>query len=497
MNDKMNIKKTVLFSVPGFGLSTGWQANAISAAKTPTFDELWKNYKHFVISSPYQMTKSHNSWSKALPYRMIDTGKAFVDNKILIDRAISHRLPDENQMLKDVFLNIVRHRSALHLVGNISKNGEYGDFDHLLHFIRLARKNSLTNVLVHIIADDTFETVQEFGNKIENLEVELKKIGVGEIASITGQNALLCTGNSRLLPELYFENKCKRYLSLEQGLAKQKNRKPAELLPFMISNKRLAISDFDGIILFNHTLDHLAPLLPYFLTDLPLFSFPKKPKFLQLISLFDFPTVYADHLNSIFKRDSSKTLSGKLNKLKKKQLLICDADKKTFLSYYFCSGDPNIKIETVDRSKSQFEDSSAAADKYLGIFSAAIQSDVYDLISLDLRILAEAALSGEFDMAKDAVEIIDKLLAKMVELQSTENFDIIFISPFGQAEKISAKSEDKKDSGLPTENPVPLIYIGKAQKQNSKSINSIVEEIASNKHDLTLVHQILLDSLGL
>jgi 2,3-bisphosphoglycerate-independent phosphoglycerate mutase len=497
MNEKIYKKTTILFSVPGFGLSTAWHANAISAAKTPIFDDLWKNYKHFVISSPYQMTKGRDLLSKALPYRMMDTGKPFVDNKVLIDKAIGHKLLDSNKMLKDIFDNISRHHSVLHLIGNISKNAEFGDIDHLLHIIKLARKNSITNVLVHVIADNTFENVHEFGNKLAHLQAALKTIGIGEIRSIVGQATVLAKGNSQILPKLYFENKSKKYLSLEQGLARQKDKKPAELSPFIITKNRSMISDFDSVILFNHTFDHLTSLLPYFLTSLPLFSFPKKPKFLQLISLFEFPTIYAEHLSSIFRRDSKKALSGKLNALKKKQLLICDSNDKAFLSYYFCGGDPDINIQTINQPGTLSANPSSVANRYLDALSSAIKSEIYDLISLDLCILVDSARSGEFEIAKDTTEVIDELLKKIVELQFKRNLDIIFISPFGQAEKIAVKSSDEEVLLDPTKSPVPLIYISEAHKQNSKSINSIVEEIASDKHDLTLVNQILCDSLGL
>lgn len=497
MNEKTNKKTTVLFSVPGFGLSTAWQANAISAAKTTSFDELWRSYQHFVISSPYQTVAEHAPWKGALPYRIIDSGKSFVTNKSLVDRAISHQLLDENKMLKNVFAKVLRHHGALHLIGNISKNAEFGDFEHLLHIIQLARKNGLSNILVHVIADNTYKTVKELSNKLEDLQTKLKKGDLAEIASVVGQQTLLSSKNSALLPELYFENKGKRYLTLEQGLAKQKSKKPAELSPFIISKNRLTISDFDGVILFNHTFDQLASLLPCFLTDLPLFSLPQKPKFLQLISLFDFPTIYAQHLNSIFKRDNSKTLSGKLSKMKKKQLLICDLERKTPLSYYFAAGNPELAVETVDRARNKSKSFSTALSKHRDLLLAAIKTGSYDLICFDTNLLAEAAVLGDFDLAKDIVEILDELLAELNELQSKRNFDIIFISPFGQAEKISAKSMDEDGLRFPTENPVPAIYISEKSKQNSKSINSIVEEIASEKHDLTLVHQILCDSLGL
>jgi len=497
MNEKIKQKTTLLFLAPGFGLSTAWQGNAIAAAKPETFLNLWENYQHHALATTFAEASSRN-WSKAIPYSMIASGKPFVSNKILVDKAISHHLLDHSEMLKKYFANIKKHNASLHLIGNLSHGGEKGDLGHLLRLIRLAKKNFLERILVHVIIDETYANINLLKNTLSLLEKGIKEMNAGEIVSITGQNKILTDKKGRLPIEVYFENKCKHYLSAEQGLSKQKNTKPADLTPFIISDNRIAISDFDGIMLFNHTFDELSPILPFFLGDLKIISFSNKPKSTSIISLFDFPTVYRENVPAIFRRRSDNTIAAKLSKSKNQQLLICDAEKKTELMHYYLGYSDRSEVLTIRKPLSRESNSQKITDEYMKELKKAVVSDNFDLITIDFPLLAEVSANGYFDKAVEAVQLLDNLLSSMIELQFKHNLDIIFISPFGSAEKILTYSpHDEKKSLLPTENPVPLIHICENKKQKSKPMNLIVDEIASKKHDLTLVNQILCESLGL
>lgn len=496
MNEKTKQKTTILFSVPGFGLSTAWQGNAIAAAKPATFLNLWENYQHYTLSSPFEKPMSAAS-ANAVPYTMIANGKQFVSNRVLVDKAISHQLLDHSEMLKSFFANIKKHNASLHLLGQISHQGENGDRDQLLRIIKVAKKNFLERIFIHIIVDNSYKNTNLLKNDLEHLEKEIEKLDAGEIVSVVGQNNILSNKKGQLPIEIYFEGKAKHYLSIEQGLAKQKNIKPVDLAPFIVSESRTAINDFDGIMLFSHTFDELSPIVPFFLANLKIISFAKKPKFTSIISLFDFPTIYHDHVPAVFRRRSDNTVAAKLSAAKKKQLLICDiAQKPELLHYYFGQND-GAEILLVP-NKGTENDHINFTDKYIKELQKAVIANDFDLITVDFPFLAEIAANGYFDKATEIVGLVDKLLTSMVELQFEHNLDIIFISPFGSAEKILTYSpHDDKRPLARSENPLPLIYICEKTKQKSKSMNLIVDEIAGKKHDLTLVNQILCDSLGL
>ncbi|MEI7792642.1 MAG: hypothetical protein WCI57_04130 [Candidatus Berkelbacteria bacterium] len=498
MNEKINKKTTVLFSVPGFGLSTAWQGNAIAAASPVNFIDLWKDYKHVVLTSPYRENQDFSSWSSIVPYLMMSTGKPAITNKVLVDKAISHSLLEKSDMLKHYFQKIKKHNASLHLIGNISKNAENGDLEHLLRIVKIARKNFVSNILIHVIIDDTYPNINLLKNKLDLLETSLQEIGLGEIATVSGQKALL-SAKDKLLPiKLFFESKAQRYLTVAQGLSKNKKLAPSSVEPFIVSTNRIAITDFDGIFFFNHISDDISDLLLYFLTDLKIVSFSGKPHFLNLISLFDFPTLYSEYIPAIFKRDLGQTIAGRLGNLGKKHLLICASDRKTILSHYYGAGSDGFEVQAVRDSLDSSEDHNALINEYYKVLKTAIDSDKYDLITLDLRVLANIAKNSFFDQVKAVVAGTDEMLGKISKLQFERNLDIIFISPYGMAEKIKTFSTYEKDQELlPSANPVPLIHISRETKQGSKSFDLIVDEIASTKQDLTLVYQILAQSLGL
>lgn len=90
----------------------------------------------------------------------------------------------------------------------------------------------------------------------------------------------------------------------------------------------------------------------------------------------------------------------------------------------------------------------------------AYHTNKYDFIVMSLPLAHEAVIVGDFKKVIKAIERIDKLLPKIVDLVVSDGGLVILSSPYGNAERTKNLATEWEDKD-PTNNPVPFILIGK------------------------------------
>ena len=93
----------------------------------------------------------------------------------------------ENEALLKAVENCKKNNSDLHFFGLLSDGGVHSHNTHLYGLLELAKRNGLSNVYVHCFLDGR-DTPPASGKDFAiALEDEMKKIGVGKIASVSGR----------------------------------------------------------------------------------------------------------------------------------------------------------------------------------------------------------------------------------------------------------------------------------------------------------------------
>jgi 2,3-bisphosphoglycerate-independent phosphoglycerate mutase len=140
-----------LVVLDGWGLAEPGPGNAISLARTPVFDALWRDFPHTTLTA----------WGRAvgLPdgqmgnsevgHLNLGAGAVVRQDLVRIDDAIANGALASN----DVLCDALDPSARLHLIGLVSDGGVHSSLEHLRALVALARERGVRDVVVHAFTD--------------------------------------------------------------------------------------------------------------------------------------------------------------------------------------------------------------------------------------------------------------------------------------------------------------------------------------------------------
>jgi 2,3-bisphosphoglycerate-independent phosphoglycerate mutase len=139
-----------LVVLDGWGLAEPGPGNAVSQAKTPVFDELWRDFPHTTLTA----------WGRAvgLPegqmgnsevgHLNLGAGSVMRQDLVRIDDAIADGSLAENAVLAEALSG-----PRVHLLGLVSDGGVHSSLEHLKALIAIAHERGVGEVIVHAFTD--------------------------------------------------------------------------------------------------------------------------------------------------------------------------------------------------------------------------------------------------------------------------------------------------------------------------------------------------------
>ena len=179
----------VLTILDGWGYSPNPHGNAIALARKPTYDGLIAQYpntlirasEHFVGLPDGQMGNSE------VGHLNLGAGRVVRMDMTRIDTAVADGTFFTDPVLVRACELAAQKGRALHLIGLVSDGGVHSHQRHLYALLRLAKQQKLTHVFVHAFMDGR-DTMPTSGlDYIEELQQQMREIGIGEIASVSGR----------------------------------------------------------------------------------------------------------------------------------------------------------------------------------------------------------------------------------------------------------------------------------------------------------------------
>ncbi|MFA7254191.1 MAG: hypothetical protein WC107_06605 [Patescibacteria group bacterium] len=473
-----------LFLADGLGLSSAWSGNAVCTAKMPNYQNLWQKYPHLAIktvdnSNDYQRFKYdpfHNYWK-------ISTGKAALTFKEIIDKDIEDKKFVTQPGVQKILSKMSQNNASLHLIGNLSKSGEYSAHEHLFTLMVAAKANSVSKLYIHLIVDQTFDSAFEVGKELEKIDKKIGTLGIGKVVTVVGQKYAEAGQFGKLL-SLYFRNDGKYFLSSSQAI--DERIRPEETLPSCYGRGDGKISDFDFVLFFNHNCAPLSNLI----TNLSSYrNSLKRPKFINVFSLTDFPESSAADADIIYRNQAEEKLIPYLQKFGKSVLKIQPENFGATTDYYFGEG-PYFQLPALDsKNKQEF------LVKWNNFLTKAAASD-FDLVICFLPSIVDSARQGFQSMVFD-LELLDSLFPAISEL--FDNYiHAYFSSSFGMAEKMVANSSEK-GSGckiFSSQNPTPFIIANDIQNSKTKGTDLLMDLISA-KNNISFVFTTIVEQLNI
>ena len=265
-------RQTMLIVLDGWGYRQDTKDNAVAAADTPFFNDLWAKYPHALLKASGDAVglPEGQMGNSEVGHTTIGAGKIIDTDLVRIGKAIVAKELGKNPSLISLFDHTKKNNSTLHLMGLIGNGGVHAHSDHLFAVIQAAKDAEVKKIAIHAFTDGRDTPPQSAAGFLRELETFLKEIGVGFIATVSGRFYAMDRDNNwdRLAKaeQAMFEGKgivCK--IAPDQfvdGLYKQ-GKLDEHLEPIVCldeSGKATTVQKGDSVFFFNFRADRARML---------------------------------------------------------------------------------------------------------------------------------------------------------------------------------------------------------------------------------------------
>lgn len=464
-------KPVALIIMDGFGYNPEDYGNAIKAANTPNIDKYMQGPNTIIGASGLDVGLPDGQMGNSeVGHTNIGAGRIVYQMLVKISKSIKDGDFFENPALVAAMNNCKEKNSALHLMGLLSPGGVHSHMEHLYGLLEMAKKNGLEKVYVHAFLDGRDVPPSSAAEYMEEAVAEIKKIGVGSVATIAGRFYAMDRDNAWDRVE-----KAYNAMVLGNGVAETdpvqaiKNSYANEvtdefMLPTVVDKSGM-IKENDSVVFFNFRPDRARQITRAFVD--PEFSgFERKNGYfpVHFVCMAQYDAAMPNVSVAFPPEQLTMTLGEYLSKSGKTQLRIAETQKYAHVTFFFNGGEekqfdgedriliksPDVETFDMKPEMSAFEVTDAVVD--------AINSDKYDVIILNYANCDMVGHTGIFDAAKTAVEAVDTCVGRMVDAILAKGGAALITADHGNADKMY--EPDGSAFTAHTTNPVPFIVVG-------------------------------------
>jgi 2,3-bisphosphoglycerate-independent phosphoglycerate mutase len=476
MTQKTQKQPLVLLILDGWGYREATDHNAIYHADTPTWDQLWQQAPHTLISSsgPDVGLPEGQMGNSEVGHMSLGAGRVIYQNITRIGKSIQDRTFFDNPAYNHAIAEARRGGGAVHIMGLLSPGGVHSHEDHLLAMIELAAARGCEQVYLHAFLDGRDTPPRSAGPSLARIEEKFAELRCGRIASITGRFYAMDRDNRwervepawRLLTEAEAPYRADDALQALQA-AYDRNESDEFVQATRIqapSQTSGAIKDGDAVIFMNFRSDRSRQLSRAFTNDnFDGFIRKHRPKLASFVTT----TPYADDINAeiAFPSEALKSSLGEyLAHCGRTQLRIAETEKYAHVTFFFSGGRealfPGESRILVDSPKVTTYDlqPQMSAPEVTDKLVTAITSGDFDVIICNYANGDMVGHTGVFSAAIEAVEAIDNALSHIVQAVNNVGGECLITADHGNCEQM--QDQQMRQHTQHTTEPVPLIYVG-------------------------------------
>lgn len=469
----MSKKPLALIIMDGFGKNDSKYGNAIKAAKKPNLDKYFKNCPMtFIGASGMDVGLPEGQMGNSeVGHTNIGAGRIVYQELTRITKSIKDGDFFNNEAFKAAAENCRKNSSALHLMGLLSSGGVHSHNTHLYGLLELAKKEGLKEVYVHCFMDGRDVAPTSGAEFAKELQDEMKKIGIGKIASVMGRYYAMDRDNR-------WDRVLKAYSAMVYGEGVfapdpvsmiEKSYKDGitdEFINPAVCCEGGNIKADDSVIFFNFRPDRAREITRTFVDDNFSGFERKKGRFSLYYVCMTQYDVTMPNVDVAFKPQKlTNTFGEYISENGLSQLRIAETEKYAHVTFFF-NGGVEAPFKNEDRAliaspKVATYDLQPEMSAYLVAEEVVkrINSDKYDVIILNYANCDMVGHTGVFEAAVKAVEAVDECVGKTVDALLAKGGCALITADHGNADKMY--EEDGSPFTAHTTNPVPLVLIGK------------------------------------
>lgn len=480
----MTKKPIVLCVIDGLGLRDEIQGNGFKQANTPTFDDLFKNYPNSIIqaSGEFVGLPEGQMGNSEVGHLNIGAGEIVYTGLSLIGKEIKEGKFKQNKYFKEVFDDVNKNNSTLHLMGLLSPGGVHSLEEHLFLLIDAAYENNVKNVSIHVFGDGRDVAPKSIIPSLEKLETQLRKYGYN-LASISGRfysmdrdkmfdrnekayQAILGKADKSFTSGVDYVN-----ASYNEGITD-------EFLVPAINSSANFVKDGDSIIFFNFRPDRARQLTHLFIGSDVYDAKPSTPvKINKFVSMMKY-----EGLNTIvaYSEMEVKNPIGKvISEAGLKQLRLAETQKYAHVTFFMDGGIdvvyPNMDRKMIDSLKIEsYADAPHMSAE--GITDYLIENGAkYDLVIMNFANPDMVGHTGNLKSTIEAVTFLDQQIKRIKDWIESIGGTLFITADHGNAE--ITEDKDGNPATKHTSSPVMLITTDKSLKLKDGKLANIAPTI--------------------
>ncbi len=467
-------KTAVLLILDGWGHREESDYNAIHAADSPVWDELWGERPHTLLRTSGEAVglPAGQMGNSEVGHMNIGAGRVVYQTLTRIDRDIEEGKFFSNPALTEAAGKVVSNGSALHVIGLLSPGGIHSHEDQIMAMLDLALERGVGRLYLHALLDGRDTPPRSALASLKKFEAKLAASSKGKLASICGRFYAMDRDQrwERVEPAwaMLAEGVAPfRFPDAESALlaAYERGEDDEFVQASLIGEADAAVGDGDAVVFMNFRADRARQLTRAFVEDdFDGFTRKRRPELADFVML----TEYAADIpaNCAFPPEQLKNVFGAwLADRGGSQLRIAETEKYAHVTFFFNGGReepfaneereliPSPKVKTYDLKPEM------SAFELTDRLTAAIRSGDFDAIVCNYANGDMVGHTGSFEASIKAVEAVDQCLGKIVEAVLETGADLLITADHGNVEQMR-----DPESGQPltshTTGPVPLVYVG-------------------------------------
>ncbi len=477
----MKTNLVTLIVLDGFAYGPKYAGNAINLANKPNFDRLVATYPNLTLEASGEAVglPEGQMGNSEVGHLNIGAGRIVYQSLTRINKSIKDGDFYQNQTFLNATQYVKDHHSKLHIFGLLSNGGVHSHINHIIALLKLAKQQKIEQVYVHAFLDGRDVPPKSAIGFVEQLEVAMKEIGVGEIATVSGRYYAMDRDKDYERVQLAYDamtiGEGLKFKSAKEGIetSYEKNIVDEFVVPFVVKEDGM-ISDNDAVIFANFRPDRAIQIATAVSNPEHVAEFAKEgkkaldaskgPRNVHFVCIMH----YADSVKGDIAyglQNLNNTFGDYISKLGLKQLRIAETQKYAHVTFFFDGGvdkeipgskrilinSPAVATFDLKPEMSAFEVTDALISE--------LDKDYLNVVILNFANCDMVGHTGNIPATIKAVEAVDTCLGKIVAKVIEKGGVVIATADHGNAEKLL--DEDGKIFTAHTTNPVPVIITKK------------------------------------
>ncbi|PLY01713.1 MAG: 2,3-bisphosphoglycerate-independent phosphoglycerate mutase [Desulfuromonas sp.] len=478
-------RPVVLMILDGWGLRDDCSDNAVCQARTPNLDALFKECASTRIGASGMDVglPDGQMGNSEVGHLNLGAGRIVYQDLTRISKSIADGDFYSNPALCEAVRSAKQNGTALHLMGLLSDGGVHSHNTHLYALLELARREGLDKVYVHALLDGRDTPPRSGVDYLAQLEDEMERIGVGQIATVIGRYYAMDRDNRWERVERAY-----RAMTVGEGIgvassaeaiagayAADQGDEFVEPRVIKGAGAPLAtVADGDALIFFNFRADRAREITRAF-TESVFSGFERAtvPDLSVYVCLTEYDASFP--LPVAFPQEKLERILGEeVANAGLRQLRIAETEKYAHVTFFFnggveepFAGEDRVLIDSPRDVATYDLKPAMSALEVTDEIEVRIASGVYDLIVLNFANPDMVGHTGILPAAVQAMETVDGCVGRVVEALRAAGGVALITADHGNCEEMLGSNGQPHTAH--TSNLVPLIYVGPGEPPQLRS----------------------------